>query len=281
MGKFSGVLIASDFDNTLVYTEEALRLGLPTPPMSRANREAIEDFMAQGGIFAIATGRALPAFAPVWRDIPMNGPTVLFNGAAIYDFPTATYLYKAFLPEAVRPCVQQVLDAFPQAAVEIYHDDNNIHAVHPNALTEQHVHLTHAPTVTAPSVEDVPSPFSKALFEVPREDLQTVVDYIRSQRWSAGYEVIPSSEHLVELTAKGANKGGMVLRLAEMLGIDRRHVYCAGDHANDVPMLTVAARGFAPVNAIEEVRRLPGIHILPDARQDAVAAMIGELHKIY
>lgn len=281
MGKFSGVLIASDFDNTLVYTEEALRLGLPTPPMSRANRQAIEDFMAQGGIFAIATGRALPAFAPVWRDIPMNGPTVLFNGAAIYDFPTATYLYKAFLPEAVRPCVQQVLDAFPQAAVEIYHDDNNIHAVHPNDLTEQHVHLTHAPTVTAPSVEDVPSPFSKALFEVPCEDLQTVVDYIRSQRWSAGYEVIPSSEHLVELTAKGANKGGMVLRLAEMLGIDRRHVYCAGDHANDVPMLTVAARGFAPVNAIEEVRRLPGIHILPDARQDAVAAMIGELHKIY
>ena len=47
MGKFSGVLIASDFDNTLVYTEEALRLGLPTPPMSRANREAIEDFMAR------------------------------------------------------------------------------------------------------------------------------------------------------------------------------------------------------------------------------------------
>ena len=281
MGKFSGVLIASDFDNTLVYTEEALRLGLPTPPMSDANRQAIQDFMAQGGIFSIATGRALPAFAPVWRDIPMNGPTVLFNGAAIYDFPTATYLYKAFLPEAVRPCVQQVLDAFPQAAVEIYHDDNNIHAVHPNALTEQHVHLTHAPTVTAPSVEDVPSPFSKALFEVPCGDLQTVLDYIRSQSWSVGYEVIPSSEHLVELTAKGANKGGMVLRLAEMLGIDRRHVYCAGDHANDVPMLTAAARGFAPVNAIEEVRRLPDIHILPDARQDAVAAMIGELHKIY
>ena len=281
MGKFSGVLIASDFDNTLVYTEEALRLGLPTPPMSDANRQAIQDFMAQGGIFSIATGRALPAFAPVWRDIPMNGPTVLFNGAAIYDFPTATYLYKAFLPEAVRPCVQQVLDAFPQAAVEIYHDDNNIHAVHPNDLTEQHVHLTHAPTVTAPSVEDVPSPFSKALFEVPREDLQMVLDYIRSQSWSVGYEVIPSSEHLVELTAKGANKGGMVLRLAEMLGIDRRHVYCAGDHANDVPMLTAAARGFAPVNAIAEVRSLPGIHILPDARQDAVAAMIEELHKLY
>ena len=65
MGKFSGVLIASDFDNTLVYTEEALRLGLPTPPMSDANRQAIQDFMAQGGIFSIATGRALSEGVPL------------------------------------------------------------------------------------------------------------------------------------------------------------------------------------------------------------------------
>lgn len=281
MGKFSGVLIASDFDNTLVYTEEALRRGQPTPSLSRANREAIEGFMAEGGIFAIATGRALPAFAPVWREIPMNAPTVLFNGAAIYDFPTQTYLCRAFLPEAVRPCVQQVLDAFPQAAVEIYHDDNNIHAVHPNDITEQHVHLTHAPTVTADSVAAVPSPFSKALFEIGAEELDALVDYIHRQRWSADYEVIPSSEHLVELTAKGANKGGMVLRLAAMLGVESAHVYCAGDHANDVPMLRAAAKGFVPANAIPEVLALPDIHILPDARQDAMAAMIAELAKIY
>ena len=117
MGKFSQVLIASDYDNTLVYTEEALRSGLPAPTVSKANREALEYFMAQGGTFSIATGRALPSFAKVWPDVPMNGPTVLFNGAAIYDFPRGEYLYKAFLPEAVRPCIQQVLDAFPDAAV--------------------------------------------------------------------------------------------------------------------------------------------------------------------
>ena len=30
MGKFDGVLLISDFDNTLVYTEAALRSGLPS-----------------------------------------------------------------------------------------------------------------------------------------------------------------------------------------------------------------------------------------------------------
>ena len=46
MGRFDGVLLASDFDNTLIYTEEALRTGKPVPPLSERNRAALERFMA-------------------------------------------------------------------------------------------------------------------------------------------------------------------------------------------------------------------------------------------
>ena len=93
MGKFSGVLIASDYDNTMVYTEGALKSGGPLPSVSRENREAVEYFMAEGGTFSVATGRALPSFSRVREGVPMNGPTVLFNGAAIYDFAQQRYLY--------------------------------------------------------------------------------------------------------------------------------------------------------------------------------------------
>ena len=62
MGKFDGVLLASDFDNTLVYTEDALQNGEAVPPLPERNRQALEYFMAEGGFFAIATGRALAAF---------------------------------------------------------------------------------------------------------------------------------------------------------------------------------------------------------------------------
>ena len=48
MGRFDGVLLASDFDNTLIYTEDALRSGAPVPPLSARNREALEWFMAGG-----------------------------------------------------------------------------------------------------------------------------------------------------------------------------------------------------------------------------------------
>ena len=86
MGKFDGVLIISDYDNTITYTEGALLLDEALPPVPPENRQAVEYFMAEGGTFSVATGRALPAFAPIAPTIPMNGPTILFNGAAIYDF---------------------------------------------------------------------------------------------------------------------------------------------------------------------------------------------------
>ena len=42
MGIFTGVLLTSDFDNTMIYTEEALRTGAPVPPLSAENRRALE-----------------------------------------------------------------------------------------------------------------------------------------------------------------------------------------------------------------------------------------------
>ena len=42
MGKFDGVLLASDFDNTLLNTETARRTGAEVPEVSRRNREARE-----------------------------------------------------------------------------------------------------------------------------------------------------------------------------------------------------------------------------------------------
>ncbi len=42
--------------------------------------------MAEGGRFAIATGRALAAFLRYADEVPMNAPGVVCNGAALYDF---------------------------------------------------------------------------------------------------------------------------------------------------------------------------------------------------
>lgn len=153
MGKFDGVLIASDYDNTIVYTEDSLRGKGGIPPVSPENRAAMEYFMAQGGTFCVSTGRALPSFAALKDGIPMNGPTVLFNGAAIYDFAAGRYLCTAFLPERIRDHVRQLTAEMPDLTFEIYHDDNSIHVVHPNEITARHLHLTHSPSVELDSLD--------------------------------------------------------------------------------------------------------------------------------
>lgn len=280
MGKFDRVLLASDFDNTLIYTETALLTGSEVPPLSQGNREALEYFIQNGGLFSVATGRALPAFLHQAPHLPINAPCVVCNGAGIYDFVKQTYLEVALLDEMARARGQEVLDAFPTVACEAYHVDNVIHAVHPNAITQNHQHITHVGVEEKPSLLEVPLPLGKLLFEEKRPILEQVKAFLELRGWAQDYELIYSGQTLLELTRRGANKGGMVRRLAELLGVSPANLYCIGDEANDLPMLAAAAEGFAPANCIEQVRA-SGATIVADAREDALAEVVSILDKRY
>ena len=280
MLKFNKVLLASDFDNTLVYTQSALDNGTDIPPMCPRNREALDYFIQNGGLFAISTGRALPAFARYAKDLPCNAPCVIANGAAIYDFRANEYLYTAFLGEAIYDHMAEVLARFPTLAFEVYHDDCRIHAMNPNRYIRNHEHLTRAKTVEVQSFCEVDLPIIKLLFEEEKPLLEQVRDFIVSQEWGKRYELIFSSDHLLELTRRGATKGGMILKLAKLLGVARKDIYCIGDHNNDIPMLEVSEIGFAPENAIPEVKEW-GAHIVCHCKDGALADVVEILDKRY
>ena len=280
MGKFTGVLLASDFDNTLIHTEPALRSGAPIPPLSDRNRKALEYFMAEGGRFAVATGRALAAFMRYADVVPMNTPGIVCNGAALYDFEKEAYLETAMLEGEIRERGQAILDRFPAVAVEAYHIQNVIHAVHPNEITRNHEHLTKVAITELPSLLDAPLPLGKLLFEADHATLEQVKAFLDEMGWSGDYELIFSMPTLLELTAKGAKKGDMVCRLAKRLGISMEHVYCVGDESNDLSMLTAAAEGFAPANCNAAVRE-SGATIVAHCNEDALAEVIAILDERY
>lgn len=211
MLKFNKVLLASDFDNTLVYTQGALERGEDIPPMSARNREAVEYFIQNGGYFSISTGRALPAFARYAKDLPCNAPCVIANGAAIYDFNKDCYVETAFLDADIYDHVDALLARFPGLCFEIYHDDRRIHVLHPNDYTRNHEHLTRAKTEEVKDFREVDLPIIKLLFEEEKPLLEQVRDFIVSRDWGKRYELIFSSDHLLELTRRGATKGGMIL----------------------------------------------------------------------
>ena len=253
MGKFQGMLLLSDYDNTLHYTEDALRSGGEAPPISRRNLEALRYWTDQGGRFSVATGRALAAFRRQAEALPINAPVVVDNGGAICDLASGEYLVKNYLPESALERIAAVMEAFPRVSLELYHEDDLVQVMRPTAWNDQHALLTGLgyQVVDRLEREIVPLPLAKALFVSELADLQALCAYMARMGWAADCELIFSSDHLLEMTAKGANKGSMALKLKELCGC--RVLLCVGDHANDLPMLLAADRSFAPANAIPEV----------------------------
>ncbi len=282
MGKFDGVLLASDFDNTLVYTQGALDAGsTEIPPMCPRNREALAYFTGNGGFFTISTGRAVPAFARYATELPLNAPCIIANGAGLYDFAREEYVETAFLDERMRAHVAVLLERFPELPFEIYHTDRRIHAMHPNQYIANHEHLTRAKIVAVENFDEVDFPLVKLLFEDDRDKLDVVNDFIHAQSWGGEYELIYSSDHLLELTARNATKGSMVLRLAKRLGVKREDIYCIGDHSNDVSMAEVSAIRVCPANAIDEMKALPGMRVVSHCADGALADVIEILDEKY
>lgn len=268
MGKFDRVLLASDFDDTLYNS----RL-----EVSAENVAAIEYFIREGGYFTVATGRAHRTFSPYVHLAPINAPVILSNGALLYDYSTDQVVCELPLPPQAAEDLAVLSAEMPSIGMETYHGDD-VYIHHPNAFTDRHVKRV-GTTWTPCDLADMPTPWSKAVIQDEYVTLLEAQKFLLD-RWGDRYEVIFSSNALLEITARGATKGGMVARLAERLGISRQHVYCAGDEANDLSMLTWAAEGFAPANCVPAVRAC-GATIVADADHDTLADIVSRLDKMY
>lgn len=286
MGKFDGMLLVSDYDNTFQYTEAALSGGGAdaVPPPNPRNLEAVARWIGEGGLFSFATGRALGAFRQQAAALPITAPVIVDNGGGIYDLKAGRYVLRMLLPESAAEDLAEVEAAFPGTSMELYLSEGGIRALHPTQRNIQHARLTGMPFQEIPAVngQSVPVPLAKTLFMAERPRLLRLRSFMQERGWGEKYEIIFSSDHLLELTAKGADKGAMARRLKELTGCHT--LVCIGDHANDLPMLDAADYAFAPANAIEEVLACgaePVCHCTDGAVADVVERMEERSSRIF
>lgn len=270
MGKFDGVLFMSDYDDTLYNLHFTV---------SEENRAAIRYFMDEGGLFSIATGRAHRTFTPQIEkeQLLFNAPVVLSNGAAIYDYQAQEYLALTQLPGETRARLSALCQVFPELGFEAYFGED-IYVHNPNLVTMRHLERVAVPYTLSP-IHEMPDPWIKVILQQDHPYLCRVQEYIRAN-WPPEYEVIFSNKYLLEVTALGSNKGGMVARVARHMGIDPARIYCMGDNQNDIPMLALSAIPFAPANCSQPVKDW-GARILNHCDDHAVAQAIGILDGIY
>lgn len=285
MGKFDGVLLVSDFDDTL-YSSNLTGPDSPArqendrgtgPVLTPENHAALVSFIAQGGRFTVATGRSKHTFVRYVGRIPMNAPAILANGAVIYDFDTETELYHATLRPQVAGDIKALAAAFPTLGFELQFD-NAVYIYRPNDVTWLHLRRLGLDYQEC-SLEEMPTPWTKLVIQDHHGSLLEAQRYL-NERWGDCYEPIFSNAHLLELTSKGSTKGGMVLRVAERLGISRAHIYCIGDNQNDIPMLAVSAIPFAPANCAREVSAW-GATLLGTCEENCIAQLVERLNRRY
>src|SRR5699024_9134586 len=132
----------------------------------RRNVDAIQRWMAEGGLFAVATGRAMPAFRKYAAMVPTNAPAVVDNGGAIYDYRTEEYLTTAFLHDDCRKHIALGMEACPGLALEVYHATVLLQVMHPSDGIVQDALRTGMDfeVISALGEETVPMPVSEALF---------------------------------------------------------------------------------------------------------------------
>lgn len=268
MGKFDGVLLATDFDDTYYGADNRV------PP---ENLEAVDYFKSQGGTFTISTGRAHRTFSPYLDLAPVNAPVILSNGAQLYDFAAGKMVLETTLPPTVGADLELLAQLVPEVSLEAYHGEE-IYIWNPNPWTWFHLNKAGTGADEVP-IAAMPHPWGKAILHQDYPILKKAQAQLLA-RWGDRYEAIFSNDHMLELTAKGSTKGGMVLELAKRLGIRREHIYCVGDNQNDIPMLAVSAIPFAPANCAQEVKDF-GATLLPTCQEGAVAHLIRHLDRRY
>ena len=270
MKKFTGVLIASDVDGTLLNSSHEV---------SQENRQALDYFMSEGGFFTVATGRTRQTYAIVQQDITINAPAILCNGALLYDFKKKLLLHTQGLPGGAfnHALVADILKRFPEVTCECYTLDDlyltkifEVSQVHMDyACLNYHDYMP----------ENMPEDWLKILVtSIDTALLHTIRDYINSTY--PALTAFMSTRYFLEILSKGVNKGEGVLRLANHLGVAMNNVYTVGDEENDVEMIQVAACGFATANAVDSVKNAAN-YILPHNDQNAIAALVCQLDKRY
>lgn len=266
MGKYNGILLASDYDGTLASSDGTI---------PERVRTAIREFIMEGGRFTVSTGRTLLGFHAYDPQL-MNAPVILANGGMIYDYTTKTIVDLRGLDESCVPSIRKIRDRFPNLAIEMYAPDDTC-CIHLNERSRRHFagHLIVPREIDEPS--EASFPCAKVMLGGLEEDIAAAQKFLAAECPELGF--VPTHGTLLEVLHPGVNKGTALLRLAERLKIAPEKIYVVGDGDNDVDMLKAAAAAFVPENG-DNAAKSYATYIVCSNDNGAVADAIEMIEKI-
>lgn len=251
----------TDMDGTLLDSQKRI---------SERTRQRIMEFISKGGHFSVATGRSTEVSWPFIKDVGVNLPAILLNGAAVYDFQTKKYLHKTYLPQGcIKTVVDDVLSIYPQVCIEAFAEGP------PDFLNKDcimdHEVLAEGHEFHYKTLSNTPS-YMKILLYGENKELKKIAKHFMGLEM-AEFRYTFSSPHYLEILPLLATKGEAMTWISEKLGFSLESTAAIGDFNNDIEMLECAGVSAAPENGVPAVKEAAD-YVVPSNDEDAVACFI-------
>jgi 5-amino-6-(5-phospho-D-ribitylamino)uracil phosphatase len=269
-------LYISDLDGTLL---------LPDKTLGARSRAAVERFVADGGLFTIATGRSAASAARILDGLELPVDAIVHNGALTLDLRRGIASDVVPMPGEVAArvfCGAVELGLSPlayaldgDAALLLYGGDPNeptagyLAALGPlhRCLRDDGSLLRRSQGLTLLVLDETPR--IAALFAARCGAGSGVAASLGRSAYTMGLGV-------GEVQSAEASKGHAAEKLALRLGLTARSIVAFGDNANDLSLLQIAGESFCPPEATDEVRAVASGRIA-SVEDEGVAAYLEAL----
>ncbi|MCD8372826.1 MAG: Cof-type HAD-IIB family hydrolase [Clostridia bacterium] len=250
MRKLNYRLIVSDFDGTLLP-----RGGI----ISEDVKSAINEYVENGGIFCVCTGRMTASIMPQVKKLGLKGLVIAYQGTVIADIESGKIIKKGGL--SCEQGQEICLAMESQGKIINAYSDEVLYttAGGGNRLIKKYEEIT---GITANHIDGCMSAYirnnnlscQKIISVVPPEEKIPLYKFL-CETLGEKYEVTYSSDVLVEVSPKGDDKGEALKFIADFYHIPLEKTIALGDNLNDLPMLLAAGLGVAVDNATEELKK--------------------------
>lgn len=226
---YSKWLLVSDIDGTL----NTKSFKLP-----ENNKTAIQDYVKNGGNFTLCSGRNLQSLSIHYNKLGINTPAIYLNGAGIYDFSDKKIIYENLITTDGEEIILNVLSKYKLAQLTVYSADK-LYLVTRKCIYGLVISkLDNLDYMLCKTIKDVPrNIWGKVSFFAPKFVISKIENEFKNGELSGKFECFKTSPYTLEVVNAGVNKGNAVLKLAELLGVEKSNTAAIGDYYNDVDML--------------------------------------------
>jgi len=269
------IILYSDVDGTLVCESNQI-----APVLQRQ----IELFISGGYGFSLATGRSMGGVRRLVRQIPVNAPMVLCNGAYVYDPETGRDWWSGIRSELVLEVLLPLMN-IPSVRLYIDRSDCTLWVSHNESLSDPFVHEEDLTPQTFRGIQEVLDGGSVLKIGIKLLDTRpTAMEKVRDAlteivaAYSSDVKWCFSNHDYAEIMTKGISKWSGIQVSQRMRGCDDALICTVGDQQNDAEMIQKADVSFAMGNAVDEIKSL-AMYTIGNVKDCAIVQLLKDLQK--